>query len=90
VRFETHDAEDGYDTVEWAAKFPGSNGKVGTFGGSYNAFLQWRLAPLAMAAFTVWAEDEGRTREPSGSWNSAARATRIVLPWVPSQPGQAQ
>ncbi len=46
VRFETHDAEDGYDTVEWAAKLPGSNGKVGTFGGSYNAFLQWRLAPL--------------------------------------------
>jgi len=46
MRFETHDAEDGYDTVEWAAKLPGSNGKVGTFGRSYNAFLQWRLAPL--------------------------------------------
>lgn len=45
-RFDTHDAEDGYDTVEWAAKLPGSNGKVGTFGVSYNAFLQWRLAPL--------------------------------------------
>ncbi|MFO1486280.1 MAG: CocE/NonD family hydrolase [Verrucomicrobiaceae bacterium] len=45
-RFDTHDADDGYDTVEWAAKLPGSNGKVGTFGVSYNAFLQWRLAPL--------------------------------------------
>lgn len=45
-RFDTHDAADGYDTVEWAAKLPGSNGKVGTFGVSYNAFLQWRLAPL--------------------------------------------
>ncbi len=45
-RFDTHDGEDGYDTVEWAAKLPGSNGKVGTFGVSYNAFLQWRLAPL--------------------------------------------
>lgn len=45
-RFDTHDAEDGYDTVEWAAKLPGSNGKVGTYGVSYNAFLQWRLAPL--------------------------------------------
>ncbi len=59
VRFETHDAEDGYDTVEWAAKLPGSNGKVGTFGASYNAFLQWRLAALrppslkAMAAFSI-------------------------------------
>ena len=59
VRFKTHDAVDGYDTVEWAAKLPGSNGKVGTFGASYNAFLQWRLAPLqppslvAMAAFSI-------------------------------------
>ena len=46
VRFDTHDAEDGFDTVEWAAGLPGSNGKVGTFGASYNAFTQWRLAPL--------------------------------------------
>jgi hypothetical protein len=46
VRFQTHDAEDGYDTVEWAARLPGSTGKVGTMGASYNAFLQWRLAPL--------------------------------------------
>ncbi|MHC4639103.1 MAG: CocE/NonD family hydrolase [Planctomycetota bacterium] len=45
-RFNTHDAEDGYDTIEWSAKVPGSTGKVGTFGASYNAFLQWRLAPL--------------------------------------------
>jgi len=59
LRFQTHDAEDGYDTVEWAAKLPGSNGKVGTFGASYNGFLQWRLAPLrppalvAMSAQTI-------------------------------------
>jgi len=46
IRPKTHDAEDGYDTVEWAAKLPGSNGKVGTFGASYDAFLQWRLAAL--------------------------------------------
>ena len=29
------DEKDGYDTVEWAAKLPGSDGKVGMFGGSY-------------------------------------------------------
>ncbi len=58
-RARTHDAEDGYDTVEWAAKLPGSSGKVGTFGASYNAFLQWRLAALrppslvAMAARSI-------------------------------------
>jgi hypothetical protein len=30
-----HELEDGYDTVEWAAKLPYSNGKVGMFGWSY-------------------------------------------------------
>jgi putative CocE/NonD family hydrolase len=59
VRFATHDAEDGYDTVQWAAQIAGANGRVGTFGASYNAFLQWRLAALrppalaAMAAFSI-------------------------------------
>jgi putative CocE/NonD family hydrolase len=46
VRPRTHDAADGYDTVEWAARLPGSTGKVGTFGASNDAFLQWRLAAL--------------------------------------------
>ena len=46
LRFDTNDGRDGYDTVEWAAKLPGSTGKVGTFGASYNAFLQWRTAAL--------------------------------------------
>ncbi len=46
IRPKTHDGEDGYDTVEWAARLHGSTGKVGTFGGSYLGLLQWRLAPL--------------------------------------------
>lgn len=37
---------DGYDTVEWAAKQPWSNGKVGTYGGSYLAQCQNALAVL--------------------------------------------
>jgi len=35
---------DGYDTVEWAAVQPWSNGKVGTFGLSYPGASQWLLA----------------------------------------------
>ncbi|SFL59400.1 hypothetical protein SAMN04487943_102367 [Gracilibacillus orientalis] len=34
------EVEDGYDTVEWAASLPYSNGKVGMFGLSYYAFTQ--------------------------------------------------
>ena len=47
LRFDTKNAQDGYDTVEWCAQLPNSTGKVGTFGSSYNAFLQWRTASLA-------------------------------------------
>jgi putative CocE/NonD family hydrolase len=38
------DIEDGYDTVEWAAKQEWSNGKVGMDGGSYLGQVQWRAA----------------------------------------------
>lgn len=53
LRFQTHDAEDGYDTVQWAARLPNSTGKVGTFGTSYCAFYQWRLAPLRPPALVA-------------------------------------
>ena len=41
------DVEDGYDTVEWAAAQPWSNGKVGMEGGSYLGHVQWRAAEAA-------------------------------------------
>jgi hypothetical protein len=40
------ESEDGYDTVEWAAALPASNGKVGMLGGSYEGAAQY-LAALA-------------------------------------------
>ena len=41
------DERDGYDTVEWAAKQPWSDGKVGMQGGSYLGQNQWRAAQAA-------------------------------------------
>ena len=55
----TGDAEDGYDSVEWLADQPYCDGRVGTMGASYNAWMQWELARLrpphlvAMAAYTI-------------------------------------
>ena len=40
-----HEANDGYDTVEWAAQLPWANGKVGTVGQSYMGATQYLLAP---------------------------------------------
>ena len=42
-----YESQDGYDTVEWAAALPYSNGKVGMFGGSYVGATQY-LAAIAM------------------------------------------
>ena len=38
------DQNDGYDSVEWAARLPGSTGKVGLYGSSYVAATQWLAA----------------------------------------------
>ncbi len=35
---------DGYDSIEWCAAQPWSNGKVGTYGGSYLGRVQWLAA----------------------------------------------
>jgi len=37
------EANDGYDTVEWLAKQPYCNGKVGMWGGSYGGYVQWAV-----------------------------------------------
>src|SRR5258707_4904813 len=42
-----YESQDGYDTVEWAAALPYSNGKVGMFGGSYVGATQF-LAAIAI------------------------------------------
>lgn len=36
--------DDGYDTIAWCAEQPWSDGKVGTFGGSYVGATQWLAA----------------------------------------------
>jgi putative CocE/NonD family hydrolase len=40
------EATDGYDTIEWAAALPKSNGKVGMYGFSYPGATQWLPATL--------------------------------------------
>jgi putative CocE/NonD family hydrolase len=39
-----HEPKDGYDTVEWLARQPWCNGKVGMIGGSYLGWVQWWAA----------------------------------------------
>ncbi|MEO8972241.1 MAG: CocE/NonD family hydrolase [Ktedonobacteraceae bacterium] len=55
-----NEANDGYDTVQWAAQLAFSNGSVGMYGASYYGFTQWSAAVLtppalkAMVPFITW------------------------------------
>ena len=49
------DGPDGHDTLEWIARQPWSNGKIGTAGGSYGGLFQWQLAPLGSPHLTAMA-----------------------------------
>lgn len=48
-----HEADDGYDTVEWAAALPYSNGKVGMYGASYVGATQMLAAIAAPPHLTA-------------------------------------
>lgn len=39
-----HEADDGYDAIEWLAAQPWSSGKVGMVGASYGGWVQWWAA----------------------------------------------
>lgn len=57
-----HEKTDGYDTIEWAATMPGSNGNVGMVGASYLGFTQWSAARTqpphlkSLVPFITWAD----------------------------------
>ena len=59
-----HEREDGYDTIEWAASLPQSNGKVGMFGASYLGSTQWSAAVsgaphlVSIAPQVTWSDPE--------------------------------
>ncbi len=50
-----HEAEDGADTIAWAAKQPWSSGNVGTIGGSYFGATQWLAATQSPEALQAMA-----------------------------------
>lgn len=55
--FSARETKDLYDCIEWAAKQPWSNGKVGLSGVSYLAANQWQVAalqPPSLKALCIW------------------------------------
>jgi putative CocE/NonD family hydrolase len=70
------EAKDGYDTIEWAAAQPFSNGKVASQGGSYLGHNQWQALsqnpPHLVAAFPALA-----STNIYGNWLTMGGAFRL-------------
>ena len=79
---DTRDGEDGFDSVEWAAARPWSTGCVGTFGVSYDAWMQYRCARerpphlKAMSAVSIPTELTGV------DWPGAFKPARRIRWWL--------
>jgi uncharacterized protein len=81
-----YEREDGYDSVEWAARLPGSNGRVGMCGESYYGHTQWAAAamqPPSLAAISpglTWSDPMDGLFARGG-----AVELGLTLPWTLQQ-----
>lgn len=71
------EVDDGYDTVEWAAAQPWSDGRVGMFGASYMGYTQW-LAAIARPPHLVAIAPEVASAEYWGTWFGTGGALRLA------------
>jgi uncharacterized protein len=79
----THDMDDGYDSVEWAAALPGSNGKVGMYGSSYVGATQW-LAAVTSPPHLVTIVPANTASDYYDGWTYEGGEFRLafVQPWA--------
>ncbi|WP_020496250.1 CocE/NonD family hydrolase [Sciscionella marina] len=79
----THDQKDGYDSVEWAARLPGSNGKVGMYGSSYVGATQWLAAETAPPHLkTIIPANTAADYYDNWTYEDGAFRLAFVEPWT--------
>lgn len=91
----SQEGPDGYDTLDWIAAQPWSDGKVGMIGGSYLGIAQWRVAllnnPHLKAIFPVVSGSDDyldRYYSPGGAMKLGHRLLWMSLNLTP--PGTAK
>ena len=83
-----HEAEDGYDTVEWAARLPDANGKVGMYGFSYGGATQLLAATERPPSLvTICPVMTGSQYYEGWTYNGGALALGFVASWALSLGG---
>ncbi|MEO7194661.1 MAG: CocE/NonD family hydrolase [Pseudonocardiaceae bacterium] len=77
------DRDDGYDSVEWAAKLPGSSGKVGMYGSSYVGATQWLAAETAPPHLaTIVPANTGSGYYDGWTYENGAFRLNFIEPWA--------
>jgi uncharacterized protein len=80
----TQEPQDGDDTLNWIARQPWSNGKVGMTGGSYLGIVQWKVATLNnshLKAIFPWVSGDDDYRDRYYSTGGAMKLGHRLL-WV--------
>jgi predicted acyl esterase len=70
TKYSEKETEDGYDTIEWLAKQPYADGRVGMWGTSYGAHTQADAAKLNPPSLKVLLMNEGGM---ANAWDHAVR-----------------
>lgn len=79
----TDDRNDGYDSVEWAAKLPGSSGKVGMYGSSYVGATQWLAAETAPPHLvTIVPANTSADYYEGWTYENGAFRLNFIEPWA--------
>lgn len=78
-----HEFDDGFDTVQWAAALPGSNGRVATYGVSYMGTAAWQAAAAGPPALRAVAAAQSTSDAYADlSWRGGAFNWGMHLFWV--------
>lgn len=84
--FSPLEIRDYYDAIEWAARQPWSNGKVGLAGVSYYAMTQWLVAalqPPSLAAIIPWEGAADHYRD--ANYHGGILSNTFFTAWWPRQ-----
>jgi len=73
-----NEPNDGYDTVEWIVSQPWSDGKVGTYGRSYDGMTQWATATQGHPAIAAAVPQETAMDWYKGVWYHTGGALSLA------------
>lgn len=78
-----HEAQDGYDTVEWVAHLPGALPKVGMYGSSYVGATQWLAASETPPSLkTIIPANTGSDFYDGWTFEDGAFRLGFIQPWM--------